>query len=89
LLVAGAVAFTGATAMVEMLYHLQLNEALGPVMKFGGVSLDAKGAPAWVGAALLFAVGAAAFEVARRRFCVRWDAAQEDVERELKRREAA
>jgi branched-chain amino acid transport system permease protein len=89
LLVAGAVAFTGASAMVEMLYHLQLNEALGPVMKFGGVSLDAKGAPAWIVAALLFAAGAAAFEVARRRFRVRWDAAQEDIERELKRREAA
>ena len=89
LLVAGAIAFTGASAMVEMLYHLQLNEALGPIMKFGGVSLDAKGAPAWMVAALLFAAGAVAFEVARRRFRVRWDAAQEDIERELKRREAA
>ena len=89
LLVAGAIAFTGASAMVEMLYHLQLNEALGPVMTFGGVSLDAKGAPAWVGAALLLVAGAMAFELARRRFRVRWDAAQEDVERELRRREAA
>ena len=89
LLVAGAIAFTGASAMVEMLYHLQLNEALGPMMKFGGVSLDAKGAPAWIGAAALFVVGAVAFEVARRRFRVQWDAAQHDIERELKRREAA
>jgi len=89
LLVAGAIAFTGASAMVEMLYHLQLNEALGPVMKFGGVSLDAKGAPAWLGAALLFATGACAFEFSRRRFRVQWDAAQHDIERELKRREAA
>lgn len=86
---AGAVAFTGASAMVEMLYHLQLNEALGPVMKFGGVSLDAKGAGAWVGAALLLAVGGVAFERARRGFRVRWDAAQSDIERELGRREAA
>jgi len=89
LLAAGAIAFTGASAMVEMLYHLQLNQALGPVMTFGGVSLDAKGAPAWAGAALLFVAGAAAFEIARRRFRVRWDAAQHDIERELKRREAA
>src|SRR6195952_4124634 len=80
LLLAGVVAFTGASAMVEMLYHLQLNEALGPVMRFGGVSLDAKGAPAWAGAALLLVVGAAAFEVARRRFQVRWDAVQHDIE---------
>ena len=89
LAVTGAIAFTGASAMVEMLYHLQLNEALGPVMKFGGLSLDAKGASAWVGAALLLAVGGAAFEVARRRFRVQWDAAQSDIERETKRREAA
>jgi branched-chain amino acid transport system permease protein len=89
LLAAGAIAFAGASAMVEMLYHLQLNQALGPVMRFGGVSLDARGAPAWVGAALLFAAGAGAFELARRRLRVRWDAAQDDIERELKRREAA
>ena len=89
LALAGALAFTGASAMVEMLYHLQLNEALGPVMKFGGVSLDARGAAAWVGAALLLVVGALAFEAARRRLRVRWDAAQADIERELKRREAA
>ena len=86
---AGAIAFAGASAMVEMLYHLQLNEALGPVMKFCGVSLDAKGAAAWVGAALLLLAGAAAFEFARRRFRVRWDEAQGDIEREIKRREAA
>ncbi len=89
LALAGAIAFAGASAMVEMLYHLQLNEALGPVMKFGGVSLNAKGAPAWIGAALLLAVGAAAFEAARRRLRVRWDAAQAEIERELKRRGGA
>ena len=89
LALAVAVAFAGASAMVEMLYHLQLNEALGPVMKFGGVSLNAKGAPAWIGAALLLAVGAAAFEAARRRLRVRWDAAQAEIERELKRRGGA
>jgi branched-chain amino acid transport system permease protein len=89
LLAAGAVAFTGASAMVEMLYHLQLNEALGPVMKFGGVALNAKGAPAWLGAAALFVAGALALEVARRRFKARWEAAQADIEREAGRREAA
>ena len=89
LAVAGALALTGASAMVEMLYHLQLNEALGPVMKFGGVTLDAKGAAAWIGAGLLFVVGAVAFELARRRFRLRWDAAQGEIEREIRRKEAA
>jgi branched-chain amino acid transport system permease protein len=88
-LVTGAIAFTGASAMVEMLYHLQLSEALGPVMRFGGVTLNAKGATAWVGAALLLAAGAIAFEFARRRLQVRWDAAQADIELETRRREAA
>jgi hypothetical protein len=40
-------------------------------------------------AAALFVVGAVAFEVARRRFRVRWDEAQGDIEREIKRRAAA
>jgi branched-chain amino acid transport system permease protein len=89
LLASGALAFMGASAMVEMLYHLQLNEALGPVMKFGGVMLNAKGGAAWVGAALLSSVGAIAFESARRRLRVRWDEAQGAIERESKRREVA
>jgi branched-chain amino acid transport system permease protein len=58
-------------------------------MKFGGLALNAKGAAAWTGAALLFLVGAAAFELARRRFRVRWDEAQGDIERETRRRETA
>ena len=89
LLVAGAVAFVGASLMIEMLYHLQLNQALGPLMKYGGVTLDAKGAAAWGVALLLFAAGAIALEATRRCLVVRWDAAQADIERELKRREAA
>jgi len=89
LAVAGTVALTGASAMVEMLYHLQLNEVLGPVMKFGGVMLDAKGAAAWMVAAALFVVGAVAFELARRRFRMRWNEAQGDIEREIRRRAAA
>jgi branched-chain amino acid transport system permease protein len=89
LVLTGAAAFLGASAMVEMLYHLQLNQALGPVMQFCGLALDAKGAPAWVGALLLLAAGAVAFELVRRRVLARWNAAQEDIERELRRREAA
>jgi branched-chain amino acid transport system permease protein len=89
LALAGALAFTGASAMVEMLYHLQLSQALGPVMRFGGVMLDASRAGAWAGAAALFVAGAGAFEIARRRFRVRWDAAQADIERDIQRREAA
>ena len=89
LLLAGGMAFLGASAMVEMLYHLQLNQALGPVMTFCGLTLDASGATAWIGAALLCAAGAAAFEGVRRRVRARWNAAQDDIERATRRREAA
>jgi branched-chain amino acid transport system permease protein len=89
LLAAGGVAFLGASAMVEMLYHLQLNQALGPVMKFCGVTLDARAAGPWAGAAVVFAAGAVAFERVRRRVLARWSAAQDDIERELRRRQGA
>ena len=89
LLATSVLALVGASTMIEMLYHLQLNQALGPIMKFGGVTLDAKGGTAWAVALVLFAVGAVAFERVRRAFAVRWDAAQADIERELKRRGAA
>lgn len=88
LLAAGATLLAGASAMVEMVYHLQLNEALGPVMKFAGLSLDAKGVAAWAGSGLVFAMGVAAFELARRRLRRQWDDAQAAIERETKRREA-
>ena len=77
IVLAAAVMLLGASAMVEMLYHLQLNEALGPVMRFAGVELNARGEAAWTGAGALFALGAAAFEFARRRFRRAWASAQE------------
>jgi branched-chain amino acid transport system permease protein len=89
LTLAGAAALAGASAMIEMLSHLQLNEALGPVMKFAGLSLNARGAPAWIGAIVLMLAGAAAFEFVRRRFRRRWDDAQSSIEHDLKRRDAA
>jgi len=83
-----AVLLGGASAMIEMLYHLQLNEALGPVMGFGGASLDARGADAWLGALMALLTGAGLFELSRRHFKAQWDQAQEEIEREIKRREA-
>jgi branched-chain amino acid transport system permease protein len=89
LALAAATMLVGASAAIEMLYHLQLNEALGPVMKFAGLSLDAKSPAAWAGAAAVFAVGAVLFELARRRFRRGWDDAQAAIERERVRREGA
>jgi branched-chain amino acid transport system permease protein len=82
------VMLTGAAAMIEMVYHLQLNAALGPQMPFLGTTLNAQATATWVGAAAVLLVGVALFEVARRRFRHQWDGIQEEIEKEIKRREA-
>ena len=79
----------GSTVMIEMLYHLQLNQALGPGMKFMGVIINAKGFDSWFGACFVLVVGVALFEVSRRQFVREWGHTQEEIEREIKRREAA
>jgi len=89
LFVAAAVVLAGASTMIEMVYHLQLNQVLGPEMKFAGVSLNAKGWGSWGGSIALLLVGVLLFEFARRRFVPRWDRIQEEIEAEIKRREAA
>jgi branched-chain amino acid transport system permease protein len=70
-------------AMVEMIYHLQLNAALGPKLPFAGLQLDTPRTTAGSGAAFVLAVGADAphFDVGRRRFAQAWGKAQEEIER--------
>lgn len=89
LLVTGLLAFFGLSAMIEMVYHLQLNQALGPVMNFMGVKLDAQAPGSWFGAVLLAAVGGAAFVVVRRRFAQRWGDVQGEIEEQIRAKEAA
>jgi branched-chain amino acid transport system permease protein len=83
------VMFFGVAAMIEMVYHLQLDEAMGPTMRFMGVTLDAKGAGSWAGALALALVGLAALEASRRRFARRWGDAQAQIEAALRARESA
>jgi branched-chain amino acid transport system permease protein len=79
----------GAAALIEMIYHIQLNAAMGPNLNFFGVTLDTSGTASWLIAAAILAVGLGALEVARRRFVRVWGRAQEEIEVEIKRREAA
>jgi branched-chain amino acid transport system permease protein len=78
----------GAGAMIEMIYHLQLNVALGNELKFLGMPLNAKGLNSWFGAGFVFLTGLGMFELARRQFLKEWGQIQEDIEKEIKRREA-
>ena len=77
----------GAGVMIEMVYHLQLNAALGPKLNFLGATLDAKGVDTWFGAIFFMLTGIGLFELARRHFSRQWGEIQEFIEKEMKRRE--
>ena len=85
----GIVTFCGVASLIEMVYHLQLNEAMGPVLHFLGLDLDARSAATWVGALAVAGIGFALFEFTRRRFAVRWGDVQGEIEAAIRAREAA
>ncbi|HLO94751.1 MAG TPA: branched-chain amino acid ABC transporter permease, partial [Burkholderiaceae bacterium] len=84
----GLTVLLGASCIVEMLYHLQLNAAMGPELGFMGARIRSNSVDAWVGAGLAMVVGLALFELARRRFRAEWDQTQEEIEQDIKRRES-
>jgi branched-chain amino acid transport system permease protein len=88
LALSGFAALAGLSAMIEMLYHLQLNQALGPSLKFMGLSLNAASTVTWLGAAAVMVLAALVFEFVRRGFAKKWGAVQEDIERQMKAQEA-
>ncbi|MES2090899.1 MAG: branched-chain amino acid ABC transporter permease [Pseudomonadota bacterium] len=87
MLAAAIVVMLGLTAMVEMLYHIKLNEAMGPELTLMGITLNTHGTPAWVGALILLVMGGGLLELARRQFAQVWGRVQEDIEHEIRRRE--
>jgi branched-chain amino acid transport system permease protein len=88
LFVTGLIVLLGAAAMIEMVYHLQQDMAMGSTLRFMGATLDVKSIDSWFGAALVMATGLGLFEVARRHFSTQWGEIQEFIEKEIKRREA-
>ena len=82
------VILVGAGAMIEMVYHLQLNSALGNELPFMGATLNAKGLNSWFGSVFVLVTGLGLFELARRQFVHDWGEIQTDIEKEIKRREA-
>jgi branched-chain amino acid transport system permease protein len=85
----GLVMFAGAGAMIEMMYHLQLNAGQDTLLRFFGLELDAKSAVSWVGAVVVLAVGFGLFEWIRRRFMRQWHDIQVTIEKHIQQREAA
>lgn len=82
------VVLIGAGAMIEMVYHLQLNATLGSELKFLGATLNSKGINSWFGSAFVMLTGLGLFEVCRHQFLLDWSEIQENIEKEIKRREA-
>jgi len=81
-------ALAGAAAMIEMVYHLQLDVVLGNTVRFLGAELDARNVDSWAGAGFVLLTGAALFELTRRHFVRQWGEIQAFIETEAKRREA-
>lgn len=89
LLGTGATALLGSAALIEMVYHVQLNAALGSSINFMGAPLDTQSSDAWFGAVFVMLAGSALFELTRRSFARQWADIQTDIEKEIKRRETA
>jgi branched-chain amino acid transport system permease protein len=88
LAVTGLAAMLGAAAMVEMVYHLQLNAALGAELSFVGIKLNASNPNSWLGAGFVLLTGLGLFELTRRQFLTQWGEIQNEIEKEIKRRES-
>ena len=68
-----------------MVYHIKLNEALGPMMKFAGMELNTRSGQTWAVAVVALLVGVGLFELVRRRFARQWHQIQEEIEARLAR----
>jgi branched-chain amino acid transport system permease protein len=78
----GAVCALGFSVLVEMVYHRQLDAAMGPVLRFAGMALDTSSAAHWSGLLVYLAIGVLFFEWSRRRFALQWNAVHQSMEDE-------
>lgn len=81
--------FVSAGAMIEMVYHLQLNAAMGDELTFMGLPLNVRAKSSWMACVVALLLSLGLFEWARRAFKEKWSDVQTAIEKEIKRREAA
>ena len=72
----------GFSALIEMVYHRQLDAAMGPVLRFLGAHLDTSSAAHWSGLLVYLAMTVLFFEWSRRRFALQWNAVHQSMEDE-------
>jgi len=89
LAITGLPMMAGLAALIEMIYHLQLNMALGPELHFLGVTLNVQSLASWLGVAATMLVGGLLFDRARRYFARRWNAIETEIAHETSLREGS
>jgi len=72
----------GFSALVEMVYHRQLDAAMGPVLRFLGLALDTSSALHWCGLLVYSGAAITSFAWTRRRFAMQWNVQQQTMEDE-------
>ena len=75
-----AVMLAGLAALIELVYHLQLEAGTGSKLRYLGLTLDTESAVSWLGAVVVAVVGAALLEWVRRRFALEWGRVQSEIE---------
>jgi branched-chain amino acid transport system permease protein len=84
-LVAGVFGLTGLIILIEMLYHLTLESAMGTDMTLFGQQVDTAALWGWLTGGLLFLLGLFVFLMIRPRFVVAWDDVNAEIEKSMAR----
>jgi branched-chain amino acid transport system permease protein len=87
--VAMALMLAGAGALVEMIYHLQLDGGSGSELAFAGWVLHTDRATTWGVSVALLAIGLLVFETVRRRFALIWSDIQTEIAAAQQAKEAS
>jgi branched-chain amino acid transport system permease protein len=74
------VMLAGLAALIELIYHLQLESGTGSQLRYLGLTLDTQSVASWLGALAVAVAGAAMFEAVRRRFAAEWGRVQSEIE---------
>jgi branched-chain amino acid transport system permease protein len=89
LAVAMGLMLAGAGALVEMIYHLQLDGGNGSQLAFAGWVLNTDSATTWGISLALLAIGLLVFETVRRRFALIWSDIQTEIAAAQQAKEAS
>lgn len=82
---AGLVLFFGIVALIEMIYHYQLESSGSMEMRLFGIQVDTGTPGPWIVAAIVVAVGSVLMRHASRWFRRVWGGAQAEIQEQIER----